>query len=50
MACSKCKNKDKTREELMKTADFINKGTIWFIVVWSVLAVYGLYTLITKLI
>ncbi len=50
MACSKCKNKNKTKEELMKTADFVNKATIWFFVGWSVLAVYGLYTLITKLI
>jgi hypothetical protein len=50
MACSKCKNKNNTKDELMKTTDFISKGTMWFIVGWSMLAVYGLYTLITKLI
>ena len=50
MGCSKCKNKNKTKEELMKTADFVGKGVIVFIVGLSTLAVYGLYTLITKLI
>jgi hypothetical protein len=50
MGCSQCKNKNKTKDELMKSADFISKGTILFVVGWSVLAVYGLYTLIIKLI
>jgi hypothetical protein len=50
MACSQCKNKNKTKDELMKSADFIGKWTILFVVSWSLLAVYGLYTLITKLI
>lgn len=50
MACSQCKNKNKTKDELMKSTDFIGKWTILFVVSWSLLAVYGLYTLITKLI
>jgi hypothetical protein len=50
MACTTCKEKKNVKEEIIKSGEFVSKGVIWFAVIWSVLGVYGLYTLITKLI
>ena len=48
MACSKCKQKNEFREEIEKTTGFISKGAIWFVTIWTVLALYGLYSLVSK--
>jgi hypothetical protein len=50
MSCSTCKEKSKIKEELYESSEFVSKGVIWFVIVWSGLALYGLYTLITKFI
>ena len=50
MSCTSCKEKKYVKEEIIKSGEFVSKGVIWFAVIWSVLGVYGLYTLITKLI
>ena len=47
MACSNCKNKEKI-DDLMNTSEFVSKGAVWFMVIWSLFAIYGVYSLITK--
>jgi len=49
MACSKCKKQERI-EEFEKSTEFINKGVIAFVIIWSLFAVYGIYTLISKFI
>jgi hypothetical protein len=50
MSCSSCKQKRDIKEELIKSSEFVSKGVIWFVVIWSLLAIYGLGTLISKFI
>lgn len=45
MACSKCKKKERF-QELESTTDFISSGVIIFGIVWSLFAIYGVYSLI----
>ena len=51
MACSSCKNKNKnyTKEELIKTSKVVSKVVLGFAIVWTLLGVYGFVTLISKL-
>ena len=52
MGCTNCKQKKKEiigEEKFQKRASFVDKWGGWFLLVWSLLAVYGFYTLITKL-
>lgn len=49
MACSKCKQKNKLKEEIENGTDFVSKATIWVFVIWSGFALYGIYSLISKL-
>ena len=52
MACSECKKKrlsnDNNMDAIVKTASTIGKYVIGFVIVWSALAIYGLYTLLFK--
>ena len=48
MACTSCKEKRKIKEEIIESGEFINKGVIWFVIIWSLLGGYGLITLISK--
>ena len=48
MACTKCKQKNQIREEIEKTTESISKGVIWFVAIWTALALYGLYSLVSK--
>lgn len=51
MACEKCKQKDSGfKDELDRQTSAVSKVVLWVMVVWSLLAVYGLYTLISKVI
>ena len=50
MACTKCKEKRKLNEELAKSAEHIDKGALVFAVAWTLLGLYGLVTLVMKLI
>jgi hypothetical protein len=49
MACSSCKKKNKMDSEIIKMERSISTKVFWFGVVWSMLGLYGLYTLIMKL-
>ncbi len=50
MACSECKKKQTIKEEILENTKFVSNAVVWFVVVWSGFAIYGIYTLITKLI
>ena len=50
MGCSNCKNKDSVKKEIKKTADSVGRAVVWFFIIWSLLAIYGLYSLIIKFI
>ena len=49
MSCKSCKEKKQIREELYESTKFIENKTIVFLVIWSLLGFYGLYSLIIKL-
>ena len=49
MACSKCKKQERL-EEFKKTSEFVDKGVIIFVIIWSVFGIYGIYSLISKFI
>lgn len=50
MACSECKKKQSVKEDLLKSTEFVQKGVMWFVAIWSGFAIYGIYTLISKFI
>jgi hypothetical protein len=49
MACNKCKKKERF-EEFKNSTEFVNNGIIVFVIIWSLFAVYGIYSLISKFI
>lgn len=50
MSCESCKKKNDFQEEVRNSTSFVSKGVITFVVVWSMLAIYGLINLIQKII
>ena len=50
MACSKCKEKKTLKEDLIKSTGIVSKGIVWFTIIWTIFAIYGIYSLITKFI
>jgi hypothetical protein len=48
MACTTCKQKGKTKEEIEKSVKSIGKVAIWIALAWMALGVYGLISLIGK--
>lgn len=50
MGCSECKKKQTMKEEILASSKFVSNAVVWFVVVWSGFAIYGIYTLISKLI
>jgi hypothetical protein len=48
MACSKCKQKNKLKEDFEKSQEFVSRGVAWFLIVLTSLAIYGLYSLINN--
>lgn len=50
MACKNCKNKETIKEEMINSTKLVDNWVIWFVVIWSGLAIYGLVTLIGKFI
>ncbi len=54
MACSTCKKKnsfyEKMNENVSTGVASTSKTVIWFVIIWSLLAVYGFYSLIVELI
>jgi len=49
MGCSECKKKQTMKEEMLESSKFVSNTVIWFVIVWSGFAIYGIYTLISKL-
>jgi hypothetical protein len=49
MGCSKCK-KQEHLDELKKSSEYINNGVVIFVIIWSLFAVYGVYSLIENFI
>jgi hypothetical protein len=50
MACSSCKKKETFKNEIKETGDLVSKKIVWFAIIWSILGLYGLYSLVTKFI
>jgi hypothetical protein len=50
MSCDSCKKKESYTEEVKNAGSFVGKGVIIFVVVWSLLAIFGLVSLIQKII
>ena len=50
MACKECKKKGELKDEVLKSGEFIGKGVIVFAIAWTLLGLYGLITLISKVI
>lgn len=48
MGCKNCKNKDTLKEEMLNSTKLVDNWVIWFTIIWSGLAIYGLVTLIGK--
>ncbi len=52
MACSECKQKSKssemTKQEIDSMVKSMEKGVTWFVIIWSIFAIYGIYSLIDK--
>lgn len=46
MSCTSCKKRDTLKERMESEMSNTPKGVIWFIIIWSGLALYGLYSLI----
>ncbi len=49
MACNECKKKKEERIKKEKEIRFVENWVIVFMVVWTGLAIYGLVSLISKL-
>lgn len=50
MGCSKCKKNQTIKDEVLRSTEFVEKSVIWFVIIWSIFGLYGLYSLIYKLI
>lgn len=48
MGCSKCKKKNLLKEKYDETTSFVSSGVVIFAIVWTIFAVYGVYSLIVK--
>jgi hypothetical protein len=49
MACAKCKkNKNELNKSFEKKIDLVGKGVVIFAIIWSLLAIYGLFSLFNK--
>lgn len=49
MACSKCKKKEQI-VDFEKGTEFVERGVIIFVIVWSLFAIYGIYSFINNFI
>lgn len=48
MACTKCKQRNKIKEDIQNSVSSVSKTVVWVAVIWMVLGIYGLVTLISK--
>lgn len=49
MGCKDCKKKNTIKEELFKTKENTPKTIIWFVIIWSIFSIYGIYSSIIDL-
>lgn len=49
MGCNNCKEKKNIKGDLIEASKTINKGVLWFVIVWSLFALYGIYSFIKLL-
>lgn len=49
MACTDCKKKTEIKKELIDSSEFVSRGVIWFVIIWSIFACYGIYSFIKNL-
>jgi hypothetical protein len=55
MACTNCKKtgnvkKEKIKKEIVDSVDGSEKSVIIFMIIWTLLAIYGIYSLIVNFI
>lgn len=50
MGCSTCKEKKDIKKELTGSTGDVSKGVVWFVVIWSLFALYGIYSFVIKFI
>jgi hypothetical protein len=50
MACSNCKKKKPEIQKLLNNSNLFDKTMSWVIAIWSLLGLYGLYSLIKSII
>jgi hypothetical protein len=48
MGCKDCKNKDDIKKQIYDSTKVVDSWIIWFALIWTGLAIYGLYSLIVK--
>lgn len=46
MGCTKCKEKNGIKGDRNKTIDRTQNGIVWFVVIWSMFAIYGVISFI----
>ena len=46
MACSECKKKGSTHQQIVDSTTGIEKAAKVFVVLWTLLGLYGLYSLV----
>lgn len=49
MACSKCKNKSNLKKQLYHNTNGFDRGVAIFLIIWSGFAIYGIISLINKI-
>ena len=50
MGCNNCKKNKTLKKEIMDTTKTFDGGVVIFFIIWTLLALYGLYELINKVI
>lgn len=45
MACDKCKQKQDLKKDLFNSPDLENNKMVFFVIIWFILGIYGLYRL-----
>lgn len=48
MGCYKCK-KNELKKQIVNESKFVDKGVIWFTIIWSLFAIYGIYCFLTNI-
>lgn len=54
MSCKNCKKRtpeetEAIKKHILESTKGIQKGVIWFSIIWTLLALYGLYNLISHI-